>query len=272
MPSIAPDAALPLTCTREGACCFGPQVWINPWELAVLARGLDLEPRLARQRLTDLGGLHLRHDGALDAAGRTACALYRPGHGCSAHAQRPLACRLFPLGRARLDGRPVYHHDPAGLPCLARCPGVTSLPQLTVAAYLRGQQVELHEAAHDAYAARCYGLVLAAATIARLEPGQRAGLLAAFAQLSALSPADRAALPGPGWTDVLTLLPAEAPLGQPAEAARQHAEAIAAAIAARHRDDLQAAGRAYLGLALRLAPAVGADAGAMRSLLEENSR
>jgi Fe-S-cluster containining protein len=268
MSVLAPDQSLPLTCTREGVCCYGPQVWINPWELAVIARGLGLEPRLARQRLTDHGGLRLRHDGGRDQEGRMACALYRPGQGCGVHPQRPLACRLFPLGRGRRDGVPFYYHDPAGIPCLQRCPAAARLPHLTVAEYVRGQQVALHERAHDAYAARCYGLALAAATIVRLEPSLRPALLDAHAHLAALDAAQRAALPGPGWTDTLTLLPPDAPLDQPEESARLHAQAIAERIAERHREDLAAAARTYLGLALRLAPAVGADPTAMRTLIE----
>lgn len=267
MHRLAPDDLLPLTCTREGACCFGARIWINPWELAVLARELGIAPLVARLRLTDRGGLRLRQDGLGDRPGQPACTLYRPGHGCSAHPGRPLACRLFPLGRRREAGLPVYYHDPAGLPCLTRCPGVAALPSLSVADYLHGQATALAEAAHDAWAARCYGLVAAAATIARHDAACAATLRATFATWRAADEEARACLPGPGWTDPLTLLPDGVPLDRPAEAADLHAAALAARIAARHGDDLAAAGRSYLGLALRLAPAVGAEPGAMADML-----
>lgn len=269
MITVHSDDVLPLTCTREGVCCRTARVWINPWELAVLARSLDLEPRVARQRLTEAGGLRLRRDGVSERPGQPACSLYRPGLGCTAHADRPLACRLFPLGRRHAGGRPSYYHQADGLPCLAHCPAVSALPHLRVDDYLRIQDVRLAEIAHDAWAARCYGMVAAATTIARQAPILAAPLRAHMEDLRHLPDEARTSLPGPGWTDILTLLPAEAPLGDPAHAADQHAAAWATSIAHRHGDDLLAAGRAYLGLALRLAPAVGAEETAMAAMLAE---
>ena len=55
---LAPDDLLPLTCTREGACCFDARIWITPWELAVLAR-LGRVYRLWRR--SQMGEGVLRH-------------------------------------------------------------------------------------------------------------------------------------------------------------------------------------------------------------------
>jgi len=79
------------------------------------------------------------------------CALMVNPVGCSVHVGRPLACRLFPLGRQIQSEAFSYMHQGEVFPCLDGCPEVTTLPQLTVGEYLKGQQTESFEKAQNEY-------------------------------------------------------------------------------------------------------------------------
>jgi len=142
---------LPLTCTRAGTCCHGKEIWINPWELACLAVARGCTPREFRDRYTADGGVRLRVDGPAGWRGLPRCSQYEPAAGCAAHAGRPLACRLYPLGRTRQKGEVAYFHEGERFPCLDGCPAVVDRPSLTVAEYLAGQEIEAGVAAQDAY-------------------------------------------------------------------------------------------------------------------------
>jgi Fe-S-cluster containining protein len=142
---------LPLTCSRSGTCCHGKTVWLNPWELACLAEAKGLTPRAFRDRYCDFGGIHLRFDGAPGWRQRPACSQYVPDFGCSVHLGRPLACRLYPLGRQRQGEELHYMYQGSDLPCMEGCPEVLDLPQLSVAAYIEGQATKRFEVAQDEY-------------------------------------------------------------------------------------------------------------------------
>jgi hypothetical protein len=58
--------------------------------------------------------------------------------GCMIYEARPLACRLFPLGRVFEDGR-----SHIVLPEVNRCSGLVPAPSRTVAAYLQEQDTAL---------------------------------------------------------------------------------------------------------------------------------
>jgi uncharacterized protein len=142
---------LPLTCTRAGACCHGKMVWLNPWELACLAKAKGLTSRVFRDQYCEFGGIRLRFDGPSDGKGQAACSQYLQDRGCSVHAGRPLACRLFPLGR-QLRGKELHYiHRSNRFPCLEECPQVMDLPHMTVSDYLVIQAVKNGEVALDSY-------------------------------------------------------------------------------------------------------------------------
>lgn len=145
------DDILPLTCTRAGTCCHGNQVFLNPWELACLARGKQLTPAAFREQFCGVGGIVLLFDGPMNSSGKSACRLYLENAGCSVHAQRPLACRLFPLGRQIQHETAQYIHQGKTFPCLNGCPDVIDLPHLSVREYLSGQQTNTFETAQDEY-------------------------------------------------------------------------------------------------------------------------
>jgi uncharacterized protein len=126
-------------------------VWLNPWELACLATAKGLTSRVFRDRYCEYGGIRLRFDGPPGWKGLAACSQYLPGRGCSVYAGRPLACRLFPLGRERRGKEIRYIHRGSRFPCLEGCPEVAHSSHLTVADYLAGQDVTAGVAAQGAY-------------------------------------------------------------------------------------------------------------------------
>jgi uncharacterized protein len=216
---LALDDSLPLTCSRAGTCCFDKAVWINPWEVACLAAARALTPRDFRDQLTVDGGIRLR----VDEDDRLRCGQYDPSVGCLAHAGRPLACRLFPLARRR-EGEDVrYMHRGEAFPCLAGCPEVRDLPSLTVADYLRGQEVGAGEAAQDAYLEVMLELA-EAALVLLLEGGLAKPVddLARWRQLGRMTDDERAGVLPAGWFDALTVPQVEAPLDDPTFFVQQH--------------------------------------------------
>jgi len=124
---------------------------LNPWELASLAREKKVTPREFRDLYTDFGGIRLRFDGHPGWKNKKACSQYIADFGCSVHLGRPLACRLFPLGRQIQSEEVNYMYQGDTFPCLDGCPEVTELEQLSVAEYLKGQQTEAYETAQNEY-------------------------------------------------------------------------------------------------------------------------
>jgi uncharacterized protein len=142
---------LPLTCSRTGTCCHGKAVWLNPWELYSLAREKKITPREFRDLYTEFGGIRLCFDGKVGYKDQQACSQYVDNFGCSVHLGRPLACRLYPLGRQIQSEKVQYIYEGSEFPCLEGCPIVTQLPLLTVGEYLQGQETEHFEKAQDGY-------------------------------------------------------------------------------------------------------------------------
>lgn len=264
MTIIAASDRLPLTCTRAGTCCHGKQIWINPWESARLAatRGESVSAFLARDTVD--GGIRLRCDGPA-WKGRPACSQYDPVRGCTVHAGRPLACRLYPLGRERRGTALQYMYEGQAFPCLADCPEVRDLPQLTVADYLTGQDVTAGEAVQDAYLQVVEELG-EGAFVVLFDSGLAASgdtrTLSAWRQVATLPPGLRAARIGTPWLDRL-LAP-----GFDADDPLAFVAAHQAALQAQAQTDFAAApdaqglceGSAILfALALHLGQALGAD-------------
>ncbi len=142
---------LPLTCSRKGTCCHGNQVFLNPWEIVSLANEKKCSVIEFIENYTDLKGLKLRFDGVKNQIGKAACNLYIDDFGCSIHNGRPLACRLFPIGRQIQENEIRYIYQGTEFPCLDGCLEVLELPKLTVNDYLSGQETDLYEQAQDEY-------------------------------------------------------------------------------------------------------------------------
>jgi Fe-S-cluster containining protein len=124
---------------------------LNPWELVCLAKEKKISPREFRDRYCELGGIRLRFDGKVGWKNQQACSQYVENFGCSVHLGRPLACRLYPLGRLIQNNEAHYMYQGAEFPCLEGCPEVLNLPHLSVGDYLKGQETDMFEKAQDEY-------------------------------------------------------------------------------------------------------------------------
>jgi Fe-S-cluster containining protein len=110
-PGLGEDSAFSYTCHRCSRCCVDKLIQVNPYEVARLARNRGLEAAAFKARYTDGARLLQDEDGRCVFLGEA---------GCTVHADRPLVCRLFPLGRIIDDEghvryvRPGFSPPPAG--------------------------------------------------------------------------------------------------------------------------------------------------------------
>ncbi|SDS01845.1 Putative zinc-or iron-chelating domain-containing protein [Polaribacter sp. KT25b] len=148
---LSNESILPLTCSRSGSCCFGKAVMLNPWELLCFSKEKKITPREFRDLYCEFGGIQLLFDGKPDKKGQKACSQYIDNFGCSVHEGRPLACRLYPLGRKIQFDKAHYIYEGETFPCLTDCAEVLDLPKLSVGKYLQGQEAEPFEKAQDEY-------------------------------------------------------------------------------------------------------------------------
>lgn len=79
-------------CGRCSRCCYHKGISLNPYEVLRLARHQDLTTTEFIRRFTDSAGTQLRQrdDGGC---------VFLTAQGCGVHADRPLVCRIYPLGR-----------------------------------------------------------------------------------------------------------------------------------------------------------------------------
>lgn len=126
-------------CTR---CCRGKIIPVNPYEVARLAQVLGTTTTEVLTRFTGTAGstLAVRED--------QSC-VFLGAHGCTVHGGRPLACRLYPLGRqVAPDGEERF----AEVEPHPQSDGIYGGPG-TVDDYLRSQEVEPFHQAAARYAA-----------------------------------------------------------------------------------------------------------------------
>ena len=124
---------------------------LNPWELLNFSKEKKIAPKEFKELYTELGGIRLLFNGNPDEKGQKACSQYIDNAGCSVHKGRPLACRLYPLGRQIQFDKAHYIYEGATFPCLTDCAEVLDLPKLSVGEYLKGQEADPFEKAQDAY-------------------------------------------------------------------------------------------------------------------------
>lgn len=129
-------------CHACSRCCYGKGIQVAPYEVLRLARNVGLSTTELLARHTEAGGIRLsvREDGA--------CTFLTP-QGCGVHADRPLVCRLYPLGRqVEADGRETF----GDMPPHPQTEGVYGT-DATVDDYLRAQGVAPYLEAGDRYGA-----------------------------------------------------------------------------------------------------------------------
>lgn len=86
------DAGFGFSCSRCLGCCRFKKIQLNPYEIARLAdnRGISTTGFIARYTTTGGTVLQSNPDGTC---------VFLDGEGCAVHPDRPLVCRLYPLGR-----------------------------------------------------------------------------------------------------------------------------------------------------------------------------
>jgi len=258
---------LPLTCTRSGACCHGKAVCLNPWELARLAAAKGLSVRAFRDQYCEFGGIRLVFRPQAEPNEPLSCSMYVPERGCSAHAGRPLACRLYPLGRERRGNDIQYMHRGSSFPCLAGCPDVVNLPHMSVSDYLEGQDITAYVAAQDGYLELMQHLA-DGAFVLLLETGLAASgdrmTLHLWRELGAIDPEHLTRRIGSEWIDRLMLPDISDGPGDPGTFIRRHHDLLeveAQALFGTLTDTAtqRTASGVMMGLALHLGRGLGAD-------------
>ncbi|MGE4529582.1 MAG: YkgJ family cysteine cluster protein, partial [Rhodospirillaceae bacterium] len=101
---LGPDTPFSYRCNACSRCCHHKIIQISPYEIVRLARGLGLTTTEFIARYTTEGGTVLRRRPEDDAA-----CVFLSAQGCSVHPDRPLVCRIYPLGAAiSPDGTLAY--------------------------------------------------------------------------------------------------------------------------------------------------------------------
>lgn len=133
------DSAFSYLCNACNKCCNGKGIQVNPYETLRLSAHLGVSTTEFRQKF--LHQQMLKHKPDSDAC------IFLGEDGCTVHKDRPLVCRLYPLGRLRLDtGQEIFteltpHPESAGEY------GTSS----TVEGYLQTQEVESYLQAEKLY-------------------------------------------------------------------------------------------------------------------------
>ena len=135
--TLAETDPVGLVCGTEGCpanCCKnGPHIVLNPYEIALIcaASGMSYEDLLDVVETDRANGF------PLVMLPRDPQCHFWTGRGCRIYAARPLACRLFPLGRVFEDGR-----SSIVLPDRNICRGLAASPDRTLADYLCAQETK----------------------------------------------------------------------------------------------------------------------------------
>jgi Fe-S-cluster containining protein len=260
------ETILPLTCTRSGTCCFGKAVMLNPWELLNLSKEKKITSREFRDLYCEFGGIRLRFNGEKDKKGQHACSQYKNDIGCSVHQGRPLACRLYPLGRQIQFDKADYMYEGETFPCLTDCSKVLELPKLSVGEYLKGQEADPFEKAQDEYLIVMQNMADIAFELL-LDSGLAASgdtkTLAVWRRLGIESPELLAARIGLKWMDCL-MLPAIDATENPITFAQKHNDLLLLKAQEEFGNlktllELHDASVLMISVALHLSRALGAD-------------
>ena len=108
-PTLGAEGAFSYECRRCRRCCSDKTIRVNPYEVYRLSRRVGTSTTEFLARYTIEGGTELarRADGSCVFLGE---------QGCGVHQDRPLVCRLYPLGRHVRDGEPDRFHTLEGHP------------------------------------------------------------------------------------------------------------------------------------------------------------
>ena len=136
---LAVSDGFELSCDAAGCdsnCCTrSAPVILNPYEIALICR----QSSLSYEDLLDIVETDRANGFPLVMLPRDPSCHFWTGKGCGIYEARPLACRLYPLGRVYDNGQ-----SSIVLPELNVCPGMSLKPAKTVGEYLRMQNTDFH--------------------------------------------------------------------------------------------------------------------------------
>ncbi|MCL7762724.1 YkgJ family cysteine cluster protein [Polaribacter sp. Z014] len=277
---LSSKSILPLTCSRSGSCCFGKAVMLNPWELLSFSKEKKISPKEFRDLYTDFGGIRLTFNGKPDKKGQLACSQYVDNFGCSVHQGRPLACRLYPLGRQIQFDKADYIYEGKQFPCLTDCAEVLDLPKMSVGDYLKGQGAAPFEKAQDAYLTVMQNIADIAFELL-LESGLSASgdtkTLAVWSEMGNELPELLAERIGENWIDSLMIPEITDPIENPIEFAQKHNDLLLLK-AQESFGNLQTLEQVHkacvliMGVALHLSRGLGADTKGIAELWIETAK
>ena len=102
--TLGTDGVFSYECHRCLRCCRDKRIRVNPYETYRLARALGMST-------TDFLAQHTAAQGTELARRDDGRCVFLGAEGCTVHADRPLVCRLYPLGRRVSLGKPDrFHH------------------------------------------------------------------------------------------------------------------------------------------------------------------
>lgn len=79
-------------CNQCSRCCYNKVIRLNPYEVARLADHLGIKSSEFIREYTEANGTVLKRV-------KTGACVFLTPKGCGVHSNRPLVCRLYPLGR-----------------------------------------------------------------------------------------------------------------------------------------------------------------------------
>lgn len=98
---LSEDSPFSYECTRCSQCCIKKIIHVNPYEILRLARNQNVSIKEFKEKFTNEGtSLKQKEDYSCVFLGEK---------GCSVHPDRPLVCRVFPLGRFVESGGRAYY-------------------------------------------------------------------------------------------------------------------------------------------------------------------
>lgn len=128
-------------CHACNKCCHGKGIQVNPYETMRLSSHLGKTTTEFRHNY--LNGQLLKHK-----QNSNAC-IFLGENGCTVHKDRPLVCRLYPLGRLRMTNGGEFFTELAPHPDSLGEYGIAS----TVDVYLKSQEVKPYLHAEKIYMA-----------------------------------------------------------------------------------------------------------------------
>ena len=145
--NLTRESAFSYSCNRCKKCCHDKRINLTPYEILRLARNLRITTGEFISKFTEEGGTILRF-----RSEDRGCSLLGED-GCTVHADRPGACRIYPLGGSfQLDGQErfaLFTPHPESL-------GVYGTPDTlkpgdTVASFLEAQAIAPYHEANKRY-------------------------------------------------------------------------------------------------------------------------